>query len=53
MKKMSLASMLNYDYAVVGAGINGTFTAYHLARRGFKTVLIDQVNKGLQVFTCS
>ena len=33
-----------YDYVVVGAGINGCWTAYHLCKRGFKTLLVDQVN---------
>ncbi len=30
---------------VVGAGINGTFAALHLAKRGHNTVLIEQVLK--------
>ncbi len=35
---------MGFDYAVVGAGINGTFAALHLARRGHNTVLIEQVS---------
>ena len=32
-----------YDVAVVGAGIMGSWTAVHLAERGMKTVLLEQV----------
>ncbi|XP_077167875.1 peroxisomal sarcosine oxidase [Paroedura picta] len=31
-----------YDAVVVGAGIQGSFTAYHLAKRGRKTLLLEQ-----------
>uniref|UniRef100_A0A670K9N4 Peroxisomal sarcosine oxidase n=1 Tax=Podarcis muralis TaxID=64176 RepID=A0A670K9N4_PODMU len=31
-----------YDAIVVGAGIQGTFAAYHLAKRGQKTLLLEQ-----------
>ncbi|XP_015277374.1 PREDICTED: peroxisomal sarcosine oxidase isoform X1 [Gekko japonicus] len=31
-----------YDAVVVGAGIQGSFTAYHLAKRGQKTLLLEQ-----------
>ncbi|XP_044849191.1 peroxisomal sarcosine oxidase isoform X2 [Mauremys mutica] len=31
-----------YDTIVVGAGIQGSFTAYHLAKRGGETLLLDQ-----------
>jgi glycerol-3-phosphate dehydrogenase len=40
--KMS-SVILDFDHIVVGAGINGTWAAYHLAKRGRKTLLIDQV----------
>ncbi len=33
----------SYSYIVVGAGINGTCTAYHLAKMGHSVLLIDQV----------
>lgn len=32
-----------FTYAVIGAGIEGSATAYYLAKNGFKTVLLDQV----------
>ncbi|XP_060114938.1 peroxisomal sarcosine oxidase [Heteronotia binoei] len=31
-----------YEALVVGAGIQGSFTAYHLAKRGQKTLLLEQ-----------
>ncbi|XP_054857229.1 peroxisomal sarcosine oxidase [Eublepharis macularius] len=31
-----------YDALVVGAGIQGSFAAYHLAKRGQKTLLLEQ-----------
>ncbi|KAM9118003.1 peroxisomal sarcosine oxidase [Pangshura tecta] len=31
-----------YDTIVVGAGIQGSFTAYHLAKRGRETLLLEQ-----------
>ena len=33
-----------YDAVVVGAGIEGSATAYHLAKQGQKTLLIEQVS---------
>ena len=33
-----------FDYIVIGAGINGSWTAYHLSKRGFKVLLLDQVS---------
>ena len=33
-----------FDYIVIGAGVNGSWTAYHLSKRGFKVLLLDQVN---------
>ena len=32
-----------FDYIVIGAGVNGSWTAYHLSKRGFKVLLLDQV----------
>ncbi len=32
------------DYAVLGAGINGSWSAYHLAKRGHSTTLVEQVH---------
>uniref|UniRef100_A0A8C8S3Z1 Peroxisomal sarcosine oxidase n=1 Tax=Pelusios castaneus TaxID=367368 RepID=A0A8C8S3Z1_9SAUR len=31
-----------YDTIIVGAGIQGSFTAYHLAKRGKETLLLEQ-----------
>lgn len=36
-----------FDYIVIGAGINGTWSAYHLSKRGYKVLLIDQVGKNI------
>ena len=33
-----------FDYIVIGAGINGSWTAYHLSKRGFKVLLVDQAS---------
>ena len=33
-----------YDYIVIGAGINGSWSALHLAKRGHKVLLLEQVN---------
>ena len=32
-----------YDVIVVGAGVVGSFTAYHLAKQGKRTLLLEQV----------
>ena len=32
-----------YDFIVIGAGINGSWTALHLAKRGKNVLLIEQV----------
>ena len=32
-----------YDYIVIGAGINGSWSALHLAKRGHKVLLLEQV----------
>lgn len=41
-----------YDCIVIGAGVQGSFTAYELAKRGKRTVLLEQVrpapNSGLR-----
>lgn len=39
--EMSTADV--YDCIVIGAGVQGSFTAYELAKRGKKTVLLEQV----------
>lgn len=31
-----------YDYIVIGAGINGSWSAYHLIKQGFKTLVLEQ-----------
>ena len=36
-------SALNYEVAVVGAGVIGSWAAVHLAEKGVKTVLLEQV----------
>ncbi|XP_068126234.1 peroxisomal sarcosine oxidase [Hyperolius riggenbachi] len=39
---MALPSRLVYDCLVIGAGIQGSFTAYHLAKNGKRTLLLEQ-----------
>lgn len=36
-----------YDAIVIGAGIQGSFTAYHLAQRRRNTLLLEQVLESL------
>ncbi len=38
--------MASYDAAVIGGGIVGSATAYHLQKRGARTVLIDRGDPG-------
>lgn len=40
--EMSTADV--YDCIVIGAGVQGSFTAYELAKRGRRTVLLEQVS---------
>jgi sarcosine oxidase len=35
-----------YDAAVIGAGVFGAWTAFHLARRGLRTLIVDQHGAG-------
>ena len=35
----------SFDYIVIGAGINGSWSAYHLSKKGYKVLLLDQVSK--------
>ena len=37
--------VFDYDYIVIGAGINGAWTGYHLAKLNQKTLIIEQVSK--------
>jgi glycine/D-amino acid oxidase-like deaminating enzyme len=45
-----MLSTLSFDCAVIGAGVIGSATAYHLARLGKRTVLIEQVTA--HIFGC-
>ena len=36
---------MEYDVVVVGAGVMGSWTAYSLVERGFKTALLEQVGR--------
>ena len=35
--------MSSWDYIVIGAGIMGAYTAYTLAKGGWKVLMIEQV----------
>ena len=39
-----MAGPREYDVVVIGAGIVGSATAYHLAKSGQKTLLLGQVS---------
>lgn len=39
----NMATEGEYDCIVIGAGVQGSFTAYHLATKNKKTLLLDQV----------
>ena len=41
---ISAMSDPDYDHIVVGAGINGLWTAYHLASRGASVLLLEKVS---------
>ena len=36
-------SLIMYDFVVIGAGINGSWTALHLAKRNTNVLLLEQV----------
>lgn len=38
-----MTSAKEYDCVVIGAGVHGSFTAYELAKRNHKTLLLEQV----------
>jgi len=46
--------IMMWDTVVVGAGIEGSATAYDLAKRGRKTLLLEQVSSayGLSLLYC-
>ena len=39
-----------WDCVVVGAGVVGSWTAYHLTQAGYNTLMIDQVSNISQIF---
>jgi len=41
-----MTGLVQYDCVVVGAGVEGSATAYHLAKKGFGTLLIEQFKLG-------
>ena len=43
-----MAGPREYDVVVIGAGIEGSATAYHLAKSGQKTLLLEQVSESVQ-----
>lgn len=43
MAALSQPHQATYDAIVIGAGIQGSFTAYHLAQRHRDTLLLEQV----------
>ena len=45
---MSIKAESDYDCIVIGAGVQGSFTAYHLAKKKKKTLLLEQVCDALQ-----
>jgi D-amino-acid dehydrogenase len=42
---------MNYDAIVIGSGIVGISTAYHLVGEGAKTLLIDRRDPGRETVT--
>src|ERR1700731_2816678 len=46
MRLKNLSKSKTYDVVVVGAGVFGAWTAFHLARRGQRVLLIDAYGPG-------
>jgi sarcosine oxidase len=46
MRPKNVAKSKTYDVVVVGAGVFGAWTAFHLARRGQRVLLIDAYGPG-------
>ena len=42
--QLSTAVMASYDVVVVGAGIEGSATAYYLLKKGLNVLLLEQVS---------
>lgn len=43
LRKPRMSSQMEYDCIVIGAGVQGSFTAYQLAKKKKATVLLEQV----------
>ena len=48
MWRVKMAAPREYDVVVIGAGIEGSATAYSLAKSGQKTLLLEQVSEFVQ-----
>lgn len=44
-----MAASEAYDAVVIGAGVEGSSTAYHLAKAGRSTLMLEQVRDHLQI----